>query len=254
MLSCEVPGVSIARSIQRREATGRSWICCVDTAVATSERVTSTIGDSPVTVTVSDSAAGLSAKWMIAVWSMISTMSGRVSVLKPLNSVDTEYRPGGSDGRRNSPAASVTPVRVRPLSRLRAVIVAPGMIAPLESLTVPLICAFCAKADGAHAIEMRNAANPTTQLRMPASLTLFTAGRRRRPLRRRFRRHDGTNSNRCQRHRFTGSVFLDAVHRVMAVAEIFHARHQVGEARLRDQVQPFALRGFVGRLGAAREE
>ena len=54
MLSCEVPGVSIARSIQRRDATGRSWICCVDTEVDTSERVMSTMGDSPVTVTVSD--------------------------------------------------------------------------------------------------------------------------------------------------------------------------------------------------------
>src|SRR4030067_617677 len=27
MLSCEVPGVSIARSSQRRGATGRAWIC-----------------------------------------------------------------------------------------------------------------------------------------------------------------------------------------------------------------------------------
>ena len=67
MLSCDVPGVSIARSIQRREATGRSWICWVETAVDTSDRVTSTIGDSPVTVTVSDTVAGLSVKLMIAV-------------------------------------------------------------------------------------------------------------------------------------------------------------------------------------------
>jgi hypothetical protein len=90
MLSCEVPGVSIARSIQRRDATGRSWICWVDTDVATSERVTSTIGDSPVTVTVSDKVAGFSEKLMIAVWSMMRTMSGRVSVLNPVSSVDTE--------------------------------------------------------------------------------------------------------------------------------------------------------------------
>jgi hypothetical protein len=90
MLSCEVPGVSMARSIHRRDATGRSWICCVDTDVATSERVTSTIGDSPVTVTVSDSTAGFSEKLMMAVWSMMSTISGRVSLLNPLRSVDTE--------------------------------------------------------------------------------------------------------------------------------------------------------------------
>ena len=34
MLSCETPGVSMARSIQRREATGRSWICSLVTLVA----------------------------------------------------------------------------------------------------------------------------------------------------------------------------------------------------------------------------
>ena len=59
MLSCDVPGVSIARSIQRREATGRSWICCVETDVDTSDFVVSTIGDSPVTVTASATVAGL---------------------------------------------------------------------------------------------------------------------------------------------------------------------------------------------------
>ncbi len=86
MLSCDVPGVSIARSIQRREATGRSWICCDDTAVDTSDRVVSTMGDSPVTVTVSATVAGLRVKLMMAVWSMTSTRSGRVSVENPVNS------------------------------------------------------------------------------------------------------------------------------------------------------------------------
>jgi hypothetical protein len=92
--------VSIARSIQRREATGKSWICCDETAVDTSDLVMSTIGDSPVTVIVSDSAAGLRVKLSVAVCSMISTMSGRVSVLKPLSSACTTYFPGGSDGTR----------------------------------------------------------------------------------------------------------------------------------------------------------
>src|SRR4029079_18124975 len=108
MLSCDVPGVSIARSIQRREATGRSWICCVDTDVDTSERVTSTIGDSPVTVTVSDTVAGFRLKLMIAVWSITRTMSGRVSELNPCSSVVTVYGPGGSETRRYSPPASET--------------------------------------------------------------------------------------------------------------------------------------------------
>ena len=89
MLSCDVPGVSIAKSIQRREATGRSWICCVDTAVETSDRVVSTIGDSAVTTTVSATAAGFSVNAMIAVCSMTSTMSARVSLLNPESSAVT---------------------------------------------------------------------------------------------------------------------------------------------------------------------
>ena len=89
MLSCEVPGTSITRSIQRREATGRSWICCVETAVATSDLVVSMMGDSPVTVTFSDRPAGFSMKLRIAVCSMTSRMSGLVSVLNPWSSAVT---------------------------------------------------------------------------------------------------------------------------------------------------------------------
>jgi flagellar P-ring protein precursor FlgI len=43
-----------------------------------------------LTVTVSETAAGFSTKWMIAVWSMIRMISGRFSLLNPLSSVDTE--------------------------------------------------------------------------------------------------------------------------------------------------------------------
>jgi hypothetical protein len=89
MLSCELPGVSRARSIQRRADVGRFWICCRFTAVDTSDLVVSTIGDSPVTVTVSATAAGLNVKMITAVWSMMSVMSGRLSLLKPVSSVIT---------------------------------------------------------------------------------------------------------------------------------------------------------------------
>src|SRR5919198_941744 len=89
MLSCDVPGVSIARSIQRRDATGRSWICCVETDVDTSDRVVST---------------------------------------------------------------------------LRAITVAPGITPPLESLTVPAICAFWAWAPAANAAQKSNDRVPTARL------------------------------------------------------------------------------------------
>jgi hypothetical protein len=100
MLSCDVPGVSSARSIQRRDATGRSWICWFDTLVETVECVTSTIGDSPVTVSASVTALGLSVNAIVAVWSITSTMSGRVSEEKPESCACSEYTPGGSAGSR----------------------------------------------------------------------------------------------------------------------------------------------------------
>ena len=89
MLSCDVPGVSIARSTQRRAATGRSWIWSVETDVETSDFVVSTIGDSPATVIVSAIAAGFSVMSMMATWSITRTMSLRDSELKPDNSVVT---------------------------------------------------------------------------------------------------------------------------------------------------------------------
>ncbi len=87
MLSCEVPGVSMARSIQRRDATGSAWICALETLVDTVETVVSTTGASPVTVTDSSSFAGFRLISIVAVWSMTSSMSGRVSVPKPCNSI-----------------------------------------------------------------------------------------------------------------------------------------------------------------------
>src|SRR6185369_3716443 len=108
MLSCEVPGVSIARSIQRRDATGRSWICCVDTAVDTSDLVVSTIGDSATTLTTSDNAAGFNMKLMTASWSITRITSGRRSVVKPCISAVSEYLPGGRAGTRYTPVGSVT--------------------------------------------------------------------------------------------------------------------------------------------------
>src|SRR5438105_3504971 len=84
---------------------------------------------------------------------------------------------------------------------------------------------------------------------------LFPAGCARRARRRRwFAGHDRPDPDGGQRRRIARRVFLDAVHGVLAVAEILHVRHQVRESRFRDEVQPFALRRFVGRFGAAAEK
>jgi hypothetical protein len=45
--------------------------------------------------------------------------------------------------------------------------------------------------------------------------------------------------------------FLDALDAVFPVTQIRHVRHQIREARLADEVEPVALRRFVGRLGPA---
>ena len=89
MLSCETPGVSIARSIQRRDATGRSWICWLLTLVATFDCVVSTSGVSAATVTDSLTVAGLSVTLIVTDWSMTSESRSCVSVLNPGSSVTT---------------------------------------------------------------------------------------------------------------------------------------------------------------------
>src|SRR5262245_6341054 len=77
-------------------------------------------------------------------------MSGRVSPLNPCSSAATVYGPGGRETSRYSPLPSVAAVRMKPLSTFFAVTVAPGMTAPEESFTTPVICAFWAYADVAH--------------------------------------------------------------------------------------------------------
>ena len=172
MLSCDVPGVSIARSIHRREATGRSWICCVETEVETSDLVVSTIGLSPATVTVSLSEAGCRTKSMIAFWSITRTTGRRSSVLKPESSTEIAYSPGGSAASRYLPVACDTAVRVSPVCSFFAVTVTPGSTAPELSFNVPLTCAFCAYAGAAHHTVITASARIHLRMRVPPPASL----------------------------------------------------------------------------------
>src|SRR5262249_22109411 len=104
------------------------------------------------------------------------------------------------------------------------------MIPPLESFTVPVICAFCAEAAMLQARQQTKAANPTSRLRMCAS-TRSLAASRRLPLRRRAGGHDGTNPNGCKRYGISRGVFLDAVDGVLSIAQVLHARHQIRQSR-----------------------
>ena len=65
-------------------------------------------------------------------------MGLRVSVAKPSNEIFNSYEPGGSTKNRNSPTASVVPLRSIPVSMFVRTTAAPATTAPVESVTVPL--------------------------------------------------------------------------------------------------------------------
>ena len=67
-------------------------------------------------------------------------------------------------GNENKPSASVTTSRLNPVSVWVAVTVAPGRTPPLESLTVPVICAV-AWASAAVAVRARRRAPHNEQIR-----------------------------------------------------------------------------------------
>ena len=81
-----------------------------------------------------------------------------VTVLKPEISAETVYLPVGSDGAEYSPLVSVTTTRVSLVPVLVSVTVTPGMTAPEESVTRPMIvpATACAEAaEGARALSNR---------------------------------------------------------------------------------------------------
>src|SRR5438034_3596023 len=68
-----------------------------------------------------------------------TTTFSRESVLNPGNSTRTVYVPGVNVGALYSPASSEVTVRARPLCVSMMLTVAPGMTAPVGSLTLPRI-------------------------------------------------------------------------------------------------------------------
>src|SRR6185436_5419510 len=91
--------------------------------------------------------------------------------------------------------------------------------------------------------------------RMPrpsSSLRRTGGGRRQRALG--AARLHGTYAEVGQRDRVTLPGLLDALDRELAVAQVIDVRHQERETGLRDEVQPFALCGLVGRFRHADVE
>jgi len=136
------------------------------TIVCTRTLCTSTIGDSPVTVTVSSSAPSRSSALTVATNVPLSSMPSRLTVAKPGSENVTEYKPGRRSTTRYCPVSSVTAVRTRSIKAgLAASTVTPGRTAPDVSLTTPVIAA-CANATAG--------VNHAARKRIPATDRLAT--------------------------------------------------------------------------------
>ena len=112
----------------------------------------STIGDSAVTVTVSETAPTDSVK-STSVTALSRTGALRITVWKPESSARTSYVAGGRLVTRYAPWLSVTPLNWPSASGLLSVTATPGSTAPLESailpMTVPVVVRW-ANAEDAH--------------------------------------------------------------------------------------------------------
>src|SRR5438132_14109709 len=89
-----------------------------------------------------------------------------VTFLNPVSSTSTVYLPVGICGAVYSPAESVVTVRVRPVAVCVSVTVAPGMTAPVVSVTVPRMVPVTAwpKADDAVRTGTRTMMRKTRQI------------------------------------------------------------------------------------------
>src|SRR4051812_16003600 len=100
---------------------------------------TSTIGDSPLTVTVSVTEPTFISTLIVAVNEPASSTPSRLTVLNPESENVTSYTPGRRSMMRYWPLPSVTTERVFSISAgLDTSTLTPGSTAPEESLTTPV--------------------------------------------------------------------------------------------------------------------
>src|SRR5258705_13630182 len=114
-------------------------------AESADERV-STSAFSPVTVIVSAAVPSFSTRLRPACSATSSAMPVCTPVLNPCSVARVSYLPGASPGTVKYPFASVTALRVRPVSRFLMTTSTPGRTPPVSSLMVPervaeVICA-----------------------------------------------------------------------------------------------------------------
>src|SRR5690348_15352290 len=135
--SLVVPGVESAKLSQRRPLIGRFIISLRLTTELTSVLVVSTGVVSPLTVTVSEVAETCIVAFTTAAWPTDTVIPERTRVANPALAIFTSYTPGCSATTSYRPASFDSRVRATLVPELRTSIEAPGMIAPVGSVTRP---------------------------------------------------------------------------------------------------------------------
>ena len=138
--SAEAP-VSVINDSALRPSSGSASICSLVMVAPTAGLRVSTSGAAPSTETV---CSRLPSSILTGMTGLLPTWSTRPVCEKVRNPESVASRRYGPVGRLSSayePVASVTASRRKPVSVCRAITVTPGSTAPLESATVPLICA-----------------------------------------------------------------------------------------------------------------
>ena len=107
-------------------------------------------------------------------WSAL-TLTSWLYFLKPCIVTSTRYWPGSTTGKTNSPFASVTTSRVKPVFTFVRVTVAPGRTAPLVSATVPRTSptVFCAHAGALTTISSAGISTASHAARRPLLTSLM---------------------------------------------------------------------------------
>ena len=132
--------------------------------------VTSTRGDTPVTVTDSSSPPTAMARLRVMVVPTCTSRPERSTLRNPASRATTRYVPGTSCEAEYAPSALLVTSRLTPVASLVMESDTPGSMAPCSSVTRPLICAVpCWAWAGAAANEMSRAADNTRNRRMATS-------------------------------------------------------------------------------------
>src|SRR5215831_6424960 len=167
-VSLLTPGACTTSDVKSRLCGSRS-ICSARMLVDLPLFLTSTIGDSAVTVTCSVMLASCRLNSTDLIDPSLTSTSPTFAGLKPERLALTSYTPGSTDGKRKLPCPSDV-VDSTPLPLLLASTVAPGSTAPDESFTTPSIeprcsCAQTGAASSAiasNAAKLRKRMNPSS--------------------------------------------------------------------------------------------